>query len=91
MRDDAGKLWENYCIAEKLKSSEYQGVKANYYFWRTYDQQEIDLIEECSGKLHGYEFKYSSRKKAKMPIAFKKTYTEASFMAVNPENFSEYV
>jgi uncharacterized protein len=91
LRDDAGKLWENYCVSEKLKSAGYKGLIANYYFWRTYDQQEIDLIEEISGQLHAYEFKYSITKTAKTPAAFKNAYPDAKFNLVNPDNFSDYV
>ena len=90
-RDDAGKLWENYCASEKLKSAGYKQLQANYYFWRTYDQQEIDLIEEISGQLYAYEFKYSIAKTAKTPAAFKNAYPDAKFHVVNPDNFSDYV
>jgi hypothetical protein len=84
LRDDAGRLWENYCVSEKLKATGYKGLIANYYFWRTYDQQEIDLIEEISGQLFAYEFKYSNTKLAKIPVAFKNAYPEAKFHIVNP-------
>ncbi|MBN2355409.1 ATP-binding protein, partial [candidate division KSB1 bacterium] len=57
LRNDTGELWENYCISERLKAISYRDVLAWYYFWRTYDQQEITWVEERSGGLHGYEFK----------------------------------
>ena len=44
-RDDQGMLWENYAIAERLKRNAYRQRLPQSYFWRTYDQQEIDLIE----------------------------------------------
>lgn len=46
MRDDAGKLWENYILVERLKYNLYNGRQVESYFWRTYDRQEIDLVEE---------------------------------------------
>jgi predicted AAA+ superfamily ATPase len=46
MRNDVGELWENYLMSERLKYNSYQKRRVNSYFWRTYDQQEIDLIEE---------------------------------------------
>jgi predicted AAA+ superfamily ATPase len=91
MRDDTGKLWENYCISERLKAASNNGLTVNYYFWRTYDQQEIDLIEEISGELNAYEFKFSSTKKKNIPSAFKNTYPKAKFKVVNPENFYEFI
>ena len=45
-RNDTGQLWENFCISERLKYQHYKQIYTNNYFWRTYDQQEIDLIEE---------------------------------------------
>jgi hypothetical protein len=58
MRDDVGALWENYCIVERMKQLEYAQQGVNRYFWRTYDQKEIDYIEEEGGTLQAYEFKW---------------------------------
>ncbi len=51
LRDDAGVLWENYVLVERLKRNLYTGHLAESYFWRTYNRQEIDLIEVWSGHL----------------------------------------
>jgi len=64
-RDDIGKLWENFLIIERLKRNAYKHVAVNYYFWRTYEQKEIDLIEERGGKLYGYECKWDKYRTAK--------------------------
>jgi len=90
-RDDIGKLWENYCVAEKLKLSSYQQKSANYFYWRTYDQQEIDLIEETGGNLNAFEFKWNPKKTPKIPKAFDKAYTNKNFQAINPDNFLEFI
>jgi len=58
-RDDVGQLWENFLVIERLKRQAYTFKLANLYFWRTYDQQEIDWVEEHGGKLDGFEFKWS--------------------------------
>ena len=50
LRDDTGKIWENYIIVEMHKNREYRRLASDFYFWRTYDRKEIDLIEECAGK-----------------------------------------
>ena len=39
LRDDAGALWENYVLVERLKRNLYTGHLAESYFWRTYDRQ----------------------------------------------------
>lgn len=44
VRDDIGKLWENFIISERIKKQTYQSIYANNYFWRTYDQKELLLI-----------------------------------------------
>ena len=45
LRNDAELLWENHAISERLKMQEYTGMAVNNFFWRTYDQQEIDWVE----------------------------------------------
>lgn len=89
-RNDVGQLWENYCISERIKQDVYQGNYSNYYFWRTYDQQEIDLIEENSGNIKAFEMKWGNRK-SRSPKAFTENYPEATFQVVNRENFFEFI
>lgn len=90
IRDDKGKLWENYCIAERIKKITYAGRFVNFYFWRTYDQQEIDLIEEENGQLRAYEFKFGD-KEARLPKAFGKTYPAVGFKTINTLHFQEFL
>jgi predicted AAA+ superfamily ATPase len=90
-RMDMGMLWENFCLIERIKKQAYQKLYSNNYFWRTYDKQEVDLIEEREGKLFGFEFKWNSRKKVKPPKAFIETYSNAQFECITPENFLEFV
>jgi predicted AAA+ superfamily ATPase len=85
-RNDLGMLWENFLFMERLKTKHYKRIFSNDYFWRTYDQQEIDLVEERDGNLFGYEFKYSPRK-IKIPKAWQKAYPEAKFQVVSKNNF----
>jgi predicted AAA+ superfamily ATPase len=89
--DEKGALWENYLFTERLKRNTYQQQDINYYFWRTYDQQEIDLIEEDNKKIAAFEFKYSIKKSPKAPIAFSTTYPTAQFKVINPNNYLEYI
>lgn len=90
LRDDSGMLWENFCISERKKKQAYLNELANSFFWRTYTQKEIDLLEERGGKLFGYEFKWGE-KKAKKPKLFLETYKEALFEVINKENYEDFV
>lgn len=89
-RDDVGALWENYLVAERLKKQEYKKIYSNNYFWRTWNGQEIDWVEEREGKLYGYEFKWSNKKKI-APTKWTETYTNASFKLIHQDNFLEFV
>ncbi len=89
-RNDTGMLWENFALIERLKRNSYRKHFANYYFWRTYDRQEIDFIEEYNGELHGYEFKWSN-KSVKAPKIWMETYKNTHFEIVNKENFIDFV
>lgn len=90
-RPDVGDLFENWFVVEKMKASQNTGKIANFYFWRTYDQQGIDLIEERDGKLMGYECKWNGDKKAKVPEIWLETYDNASFEVVNNENYLKFL
>ena len=77
-------------ISERLKYQEYKRLSSNNYFWRTYEQQEIDWVEERSGSLFGYEFKWK-KTKAKIPTQWKNAYPDASLELINMDNFSEWL
>ncbi len=64
LRDDVGRLWENFMVTERLKARTYNRIYANQYFWRTWKQNEIDLIEERDGLLYGYEMKWRDKRVA---------------------------
>jgi len=91
LRDDIGALWENYIISERIKHQEYTGMIVNNYFWRTYDQQEIDWIENRGGKLYAYEIKWNPNKKSKVPAAWRKEYIDSEFQIINAENYEDWV
>lgn len=87
---ERGALWENYFISDRIKKSHNQRLGTNFYFWRTYDQQEIDLIEEQGGKLTAIEMK-SGGKSPSVPQAFAKAYPDASYAVLNADNFMDFV
>ncbi len=89
-RDDVGMLWENFMVMERLKKQEYQRLFSNNYFWRTYDQNEIDFVEEREGRLFAFEFKYGAHK-AKEPKQWRKAYPDSEFKVVTSHNFLEFL
>ena len=90
-RNDIGMLWENYIVIERIKKQAYKKIYSNSYFWRTYTQQEIDLVEEREGELFGYEIKWSEKSKVKKPSEFLSTYKEAQFKVINKENYLDFI
>ena len=89
MRNDIGALWENFIVIERLKTRCYTGLYARDFFWRTWEKQEIDLIEEHSGKLYAFEFKWSAHKKPNAPRVFTDAYPGSEYKVITPENFLE--
>lgn len=90
-RNDVGDLWENYLSVERIKKQHYHKITTNNYFWRTYDQQELDWLEERGDMLTGFEFKWNENKKVKVPTAFAKAYPEAGFEVINKSNYLDFI
>jgi uncharacterized protein len=91
LRNDVGALWENFLMVERLKHRTYQSIYGSSYFWRTYDKQEIDLVEERDGQFHAYEIKWSTRKNVKVPKGWQTAYPKSTFSVVSPENYLDFV
>jgi predicted AAA+ superfamily ATPase len=90
LRDDMGALWENYCISERQKRNDYKNISANYFYWRTYDQKEIDLVEEREGKLFGFEMKWG-KAKGKAPADFLRSYPDSDYKIINKESYLDFI
>lgn len=88
-RDDVGSLWENYLVMERLKKQQHVRLWSHNFFWRTYDQKELDWVEEREGKLFGYEFKWNAG--AKAPALWLETYPNASFECINQTNYLDFI
>jgi len=91
LRNDAGALWENFLIAERMKRNHYGRRWVNHYFWRTTLQQEIDYLEEMEGRITAYEFKWSESSGTRIPKSFLTTYPEASVNIITRKNFSDFI
>lgn len=90
LRNDVGQLWENFLVMERLKKQKYMNIYSNNFFWRTWEQQEIDFIEERDGKLFGYEFKYK-KIKSSPPKVWSSTYPESVFEVITENNFESFI
>ena len=65
-------------LVERLKYNLYTGRLVENYFWRTYDQQEIDLIEgRGEGGLHAAEMKWSPQPATRVPRAWRQAYGDS--------------
>jgi len=90
LRDDIGKLWENYIISEVQKHREYQRLSSSLYFWRTYDRKEIDLVEDHQGRLSAYEIKWRQTR-VNVPQDWRRHYPQADFNVIHRGNYLKYI
>ena len=90
-RADVGALWENYVISEIYKKYHYENRWANFYFWRTQDQQEIDLVIEENQVFHAFEIKWNQNVKARLSKTFSRNYENHQFNVINPFNVEEFL
>jgi predicted AAA+ superfamily ATPase len=91
IRNDVGELWENYIFYERMKFLEYNDIFVKRYFWRTYDQQEIDLVEEKNQCLSAFEVKYSSKAKYKFSKYWLEHYPEAVNQLIHKDNYMGFI
>jgi uncharacterized protein len=91
LRDDNGKIWENYLLTERIKKHSFNQWTGNMHFWRTHTKQEIDLIEEENENLNAFEFKLNPKKKIKVPTLWQKAYQKSSFSVIDQENYLNFI
>ncbi len=90
-RNDIGQLWEQYVLSERIKYNSYRDYKPQYFFWRTYDGQETDLLEYDNGLISTVECKWKDHKKSKIPTAFAKAYPDATFTVIDQNNYLSWI
>ena len=91
LRQDTGALWENYFISERLKANHYRRRFVKSFFWRTFQQQEIDMIEEADGNITAFELKWNAKRTAKIPASFAEAYPNHLFHTVNRTNYLDFL
>jgi len=90
IRPDAGALFENFMISERIKRNGNIGTRKNVYFWRTHQQKEIDYIEEEGGLCKAFEFKLTG-KAYKPPKEFSEAYPGSDVRLVTRDNFMDFL
>ncbi len=90
-RQDNGKIFENFFIIERLKFMQNNGHYPLYYFWRTYEQNEVDLIELEEGKMNAFECKFSDGNNTISLYKFNEVYREAKTHLINKDNLAEFL
>ncbi len=90
VRQDTGALWENYLIGERKKKNLNENTNKEFYFWRTYDNQEIDLIEISGDEISAFEIKWGN-KTPKTPNAFAEGYAQSNYWVVNKNNYLDFI
>lgn len=90
-RNDVGQLWENYIISERMKANAYKQTNIASYFWRNYNQSEVDYIEVNKKEILAFEMKWNNTQSIKKNKAFSNAYPNAVFDVITPENFIDFV
>ena len=89
-RNDIGGLFENFFVIERIKFLQNHKIKTNSYFWKTYNDIEVDYVEEKDGLLSAFECKYSDNK-SKSLYLFKNAYPDSIIQVVNKDNYLNFL
>lgn len=89
-RDDIGGLFENLFVIERIKYQNNHEIQANRYFWRTYNNIEVDYLEEKDGKLYAFECKFKDRPSRGLKI-FQEEYKNTKSVTVHKDNLFESI
>jgi len=90
-RQDVGALWENFFVSERMKYNQNNRNFTKSYFWRSFQQQEIDLIEVENNEITAFEMKWNKNKKSKIPVTFSNAYQLKNSYTVNPDNYTDFL
>ncbi len=90
LRNDIGQLWENFIISERMKMNAWQQSDIKSYFWRNYNQSEVDYVEMHKKELSAFEFKWNTHKTHKISKAFTHSYPDAKTDVVTPVHFIDF-
>ncbi|MCE3295664.1 MAG: ATPase [Crocinitomicaceae bacterium] len=91
LRQDTGQLWENFVISERLKKNAYQEEKRKSFFWRNYNQSEVDYVEHFKDELLAFEIKWNNNKNQRVSPAFLNSYPQAKGEVISQLNFMDFL
>jgi uncharacterized protein len=86
-RNDHGQLFENFVISERMKVNALYNPGVKSFFWRNYNQAEVDYVEVQNENIDAFEIKWSTLKKHRVSKAFTNMYPNAQAQVLSPENF----
>lgn len=66
-----------------MKHNHYTGRLVNPWFWRTYDQNKLDFVDESGRRFAGFEFKWSGGS-ARGAKAFQASYPGSTVEVIEP-------
>lgn len=90
--EEAGHLWENFLVSERIKRNDYAGrTFVKHYFWRTQQKKEVDLIEIEDGRMSAFEFNWKPGKAVAAPRQFTTQYNNAEFHCITPSEISDFL
>lgn len=90
IRQDVGQLWENFMISERMKMNSWCIQDRKEYFWRSYNQSEVDYVKLDGDQLSAFEMKWQTNKKINVSLAFRNTYPKAHTSVVTPISFDYF-
>ena len=88
--DDIGALWENFCVAERMKANQQKGISCSTYFWRNHAGKEVDYLEESNGRITAFEYKWA-KEKYRAPEEFLREYKVAEVKLINKDSLFDFV
>ncbi len=90
-RNDIGQLFENMMISDRIKMNSWLKPEVKSYFWRNYNQSEVDYIEKSNDLIKAFEMKYNFDIKHKVSMAFQNMYSDASTHVITSQNMLQFL
>lgn len=90
IREDKGLLWENFIISDRMKMNAFLNTSILSFFWRNYNQSEVDYVETSKENLFAYEMKWNTKSTSKISKAFTNKYPNASTEIITPLHFFDF-
>lgn len=91
-RTDAGALFENFVISERIKLNRYSQKSVTHWFWRTTARQEVDFLEISAERMSAFEFKWNPKKgNTTAPLSFRNAYPDVDFMTITRDNVEDFL